>query len=81
MANTVKKLADTVKVELGLKRHTVNLITDLTKKTSAINEADTISSSVELVAELLEELKNGAELFLKKRDGSIQKITITGLTK
>lgn len=72
-------MAENVKIELGLQPDTVKLIEDLTKKITAKSPADTISSSVEIVAKLLAEIQKGSQLFLKKTDGSTQQIQIKGV--
>ena len=71
-------MADNVQIQLGLLPETVNLIKALTDKTNTSDPADTISSSVKLASKLINEVQNGAKIFIEK-NGVRQELKITGL--
>jgi len=69
---------ENVQIDLGLKKETVELIEQLSQKTNTPNPANTISSSVKLASELINEVMNGAKIFIEK-NGVMQEVKITGI--
>lgn len=71
-------MAENVQIQLGLQQQTVNLIKALTDKTQSPDPADTISSSVAIANQLIDEIRNGAKIFIEK-NGIRQELKITGI--
>ena len=67
------------KVTMNLTDRDIEITEELTKKLNSRSKASTVSSALAITNELTKLLGDGSALLRRNRDGSMERIIITGL--
>ena len=67
------------KVTMNLTERDIEITDKLTAKLHARSKASTVSSALSVMNELTDMVDDGGVLFSRKKDGSVERLVITGL--
>jgi hypothetical protein len=66
-------------IQMRLQPRTIDRIINLTNVTGITNRTQLIANSIELTDELIRNAKEGAKIYIEKKDGSKELLKIVGM--
>ena len=67
------------KVTMNLTEHDLEIAENLTKRLNVRNKASTVSAALAITDGITSKIEDGGELMIKKKDGSVETVIITGV--
>ncbi len=65
-----------VKVNMGLRKHTIQQVRDLVRQFKVENRTDAVVEAVRLAHSILEEMENGGRVELHRRNGEVRELVV-----